>query len=56
MVRKMEKRKVQTPRSQQKKLAITQQQARIRILMLMKEGISLGGKPVERNSLHEDKH
>lgn len=37
----------------QKSLSAQQLKARTRILMLMREGASLGGKPINRDSLHD---
>jgi len=37
----------------QKSLAPKQLEARARILILMQEGLSLGGQPIDRDSLHE---
>lgn len=42
-----------TPIPPQKTLSAKQLQARARILMLMQEGLSLGGKSMDRDSLHD---
>lgn len=42
-----------TPISTQKSLSSKQLQARARILMLMQEGLALGGGAIDRDSLHD---
>lgn len=37
----------------QKSLSPKQLQARARILMLMQQGLALGGKPIDRDALHD---